>query len=317
MCDHILALCPGGSIAIYILFLVRKFTRSKFCMVALSKLSFIFHTDNIILHCVQYYPLEVNRMKLLKNIFQLLCIAGALGMTSFCIYKYLDDGSLVSINSRRFHDTPDDVYPSISICLYRGLFVDTNNVNGSDIEKKMNGLTEFNETFFENITYEDMTTTLQIEALVYEPFQGKKIQIKCQNSKCFKIYGDGLLKCFTYDVKFNGEKKYKRMEIVIKKTKELMNVQAMIIYFHHPGQLFRNGLDSVLSGPYHKIARSIKFNIQSLSVIKNRENNKLGLHFGFSAKLRIWQVSACKMEPRSGIISYKKPSTHPPTSHLS
>ena len=29
----------------------------------------------------------------------------------------------------------------------------------------------------------------------------------------------------------------------------------------------------------------------------------LPLHLGFSAKLRIWQVSACKMEPRSGIIS--------------
>ena len=26
------------------------------------------------------------------------------------------------------------------------------------------------------------------------------------------------------------------------------------------------------------------------------------LHLGFSAKLRIWQISACKMEPRSGII---------------
>ena len=38
----------------------------------------------------------------------------------------------------------------------------------------------------------------------------------------------------------------------------------------------------------------------------------LGLHLGFSAKLRTWQVSACKMEPRSGtkIIG---PPTHPPT----
>ena len=36
----------------------------------------------------------------------------------------------------------------------------------------------------------------------------------------------------------------------------------------------------------------------------------LGLHLGFSAKLRIWQVSACKMEPRSGIISWFGP---PPT----
>ena len=36
----------------------------------------------------------------------------------------------------------------------------------------------------------------------------------------------------------------------------------------------------------------------------------LGLHLGFSAKLRIWQVSACKMEPRSGIISWFGPPTH-------
>ena len=39
------------------------------------------------------------------------------------------------------------------------------------------------------------------------------------------------------------------------------------------------------------------------------------LHLGFSAKLRIWQASACKMEPRSGYISCKTP-THPPC-HLS
>ena len=93
-------------------------------------------------------------------------------MTAFCIHKYLDDASLVSINSRRFHDTPDDVYPSISICLYGGLFVDTNNVTGSDIAKMVMGSTEFNASFFENITYDDMTTTLQIEALSFQTFQG-------------------------------------------------------------------------------------------------------------------------------------------------
>ena len=34
----------------------------------------------------------------------------------------------------------------------------------------------------------------------------------------------------------------------------------------------------------------------------------LGLHLGISAKLRFWQVSACKMEPQSGIISWKNRS---------
>ena len=35
------------------------------------------------------------------------------------------------------------------------------------------------------------------------------------------------------------------------------------------------------------------------------------LHLGFSANLRIWQVSACKMEPQRGIILMKP--TQPPT----
>ena len=42
----------------------------------------------------------------------------------------------------------------------------------------------------------------------------------------------------------------------------------------------------------------------------------LRLHLGFSAKLRIWQISTCKMEPRSGTIITGPPShlaTWPPT----
>ena len=41
----------------------------------------------------------------------------------------------------------------------------------------------------------------------------------------------------------------------------------------------------------------------------------LGLHLGFSAKLRTWQVSACKMEPRSGTIITDRTS-QPPSRHL-
>ena len=38
------------------------------------------------------------------------------------------------------------------------------------------------------------------------------------------------------------------------------------------------------------------------------------LHLEFSAKLRIWQVPTCKMEPQSGIIALiNHPPGHPPT----
>ena len=110
-------------------------------MVALSKFSSLFKNTALFLIMFHINP-KFPRMKLLEHAFQLLCIAGAVGMTAYCIHKYLDDASLVSINSRRFHDNPGDVYPSISICLYGGLFLDTNNVEGSDIAKMVKGSTE-------------------------------------------------------------------------------------------------------------------------------------------------------------------------------
>ena len=39
----------------------------------------------------------------------------------------------------------------------------------------------------------------------------------------------------------------------------------------------------------------------------------LGLHLGLSANLRIWQVSACKLEPRSGMIMHVMTTHHPHT----
>ena len=38
----------------------------------------------------------------------------------------------------------------------------------------------------------------------------------------------------------------------------------------------------------------------------------VGLHLGFSARMKIWQVPGCKMEPRSGMIMQVM-TTHPAT----
>ena len=61
--------------------------------------------------------------------------------------------------------------------------------------------------------------------------------------------------------------------------------------------------------------------IYHLLVVGKKITNKLlkesychtRLHLGFSAKLRIWQVPACKMEPRSGIIFCKNRPDRPTT----
>ena len=50
--------------------------------------------------------------------------------------------------------------------------------------------------------------------------------------------------------------------------------------------------------------------VVALLIVTSHIIATLGLHLGFSARLRIWQVSAYKMEPRSGSIIIG-PATHP------
>ena len=64
-----------------------------------------------------------------------------------------------------------------------------------------------------------------------------------------------------------------------------------------------------------------RFKVREISMDRVKELDfsvfaTLGLHLGFSAKLKIWQVPACKMEPRSGYIMQLGPTTHPPTASV-
>ena len=52
--------------------------------------------------------------------------------------------------------------------------------------------------------------------------------------------------------------------------------------------------------------------VVALLIVTSHIIATLGLHLGFSARLRIWQVSAYKMEPRGGSIIIG-PATQPPT----
>ena len=169
-------------------------------------------------------------------LFHTLCIIGAIGMTLFCVFKYFKNESVVSVSYKVFHDTPDDVYPSISICLRAtnvGPFVDTNDISREDISDMMRGLTKYNQSLLMNITYEDMTIKLPVERLTYVTLGKDMAYTKpCVGSNCFVTYGDGWMKCFTHDIQFFEGKTYKRLSIKLKKTKQIVEV-VMEIYCHY------------------------------------------------------------------------------------
>ena len=88
-------------------------------------------------------------MNVFRIVYQVFCIAGALGMSLLCVHRFMKNESVVSVSYKVFHETPDDVYPSISICFQDarlGPFEDTNDIKKSEIADMMTGKTEYNQS---------------------------------------------------------------------------------------------------------------------------------------------------------------------------
>ena len=119
-------------------------------------------------------------------------------MTSFCVYKYFKNVSVVSVSYKVFHGTPDDVYPSISFCFQserNGPFVDILDIKKNDIASMMQGRTTFNQSLLGNSSYEDITIKLEIRRCVYVVLPEGSGRVQC--AKSLRTYGDGVIKCFT------------------------------------------------------------------------------------------------------------------------
>ena len=48
--------------------------------------------------------------------FKGVCTFVAIVLTSWCLYEYQLDNDISDISLRKFHDTPDDIHPSITLC---------------------------------------------------------------------------------------------------------------------------------------------------------------------------------------------------------
>ena len=55
--------------------------------------------------------------KRLKPFFQGICVVCAISFMCFCIYEYKLNADLVQIFYKQFHESVDDIYPSITFCL--------------------------------------------------------------------------------------------------------------------------------------------------------------------------------------------------------
>ena len=63
--------------------------------------------------------MELTMRNVIKNVFRVVCLFGALILIVYCIRDYILDKDLTHIEYKRFHDEPDANYPSITLCIYK------------------------------------------------------------------------------------------------------------------------------------------------------------------------------------------------------
>ena len=223
---------------------------------------------------VQFVPI----MNKFKTFYQIVCALGAVGMTSYCIRKYIKNENIAIVNHREFHVGPEDIYPSTTICLFNydfGPFKDHHSMNKTELFKMMKGLKRYDHTLLGNLSYEDLTININdyVTFVKYKVNEDDYVNIHC-NSTCFKSSGgDSTMKCFSHDIKFQQNMQIHSLYFYVDENiREILRTQMLRFYFHHPGQLIRNGLHPAVRKFFLQNMTELAFSIQSLTVLRRRED---------------------------------------------
>ena len=143
--------------------------------------------------------MENGKHKHTFQIYHVFCLLVAIALTSWCIYEYSMDRDVTEIKLRNFHDTKEDILPSITLCVlnpfweekYRSYIKDhvTFNVSNdkqadeviSDYKMLLGGQTAWQYDIENRFRYEkdSSTSTKQlIERLHYIDYDSSTISLK-------------------------------------------------------------------------------------------------------------------------------------------
>ena len=59
---------------------------------------------------------QKNNLVSFGTIYHIACLCVALSLIMWCIYEYSLDNDVTEIQTRNYHDSPDDIYPSLTVC---------------------------------------------------------------------------------------------------------------------------------------------------------------------------------------------------------
>ena len=240
--------------------------------------------------------------------FHLLCVVVTFSMMLYGTIKYLKDESTSIVDSKAFHATEDDIYPTLSFCLEVDIF-------GMKWYDPHHSLTLYNEKLDSktrrdyvnflmgnktddiekliDVDYDDATFDLNdyLERVLIN--SGNKVlyewELKPSNQNGSKpllvSYRHPLLKCFSFDVSNAVPDAVEKgtaissFAIFFGRNNPMFNAQSTLImsyFLHYPKQLMRS---TALERDHLGIMASVftkNFNIDNVEVIRKR-NTRVSL----------------------------------------
>ena len=229
-------------------------------------------------------------MKVCNFIYTSCCLLASMMMIFVCLMKFRMNESTVSMQYKQFHATKEDSYPSFTICFssvdvppWLGPFVDFNGLPGANIAKMVRGHKDMNPEI-KKAEYDDFTINIQdiLKLFLIKDNLGNTSTIfnseKMKNKVPFIVHGDAFIKCFSHNIEYKKETQIRSIQLNLRNM-TIVSEFGISIFFHHPGQLLRNGRHPVYEKPMADIVRmsgitGLYFSIHDLTLLKKRKDGR-------------------------------------------
>ena len=206
----------------------------------------------------------------IEKAYNVLCIFVAIALTSWCMYEYHLDHDVTDIMLHKFHDTPNDILPSITLCdkdpfqEYKTWFDSSGTIQkyikligGSSHVRNITALNEHSQ-MLNSIDYDDVTVSLR--DIIYEFFIEIPFNYDVMYSNRYDVVGnslvinkavssidpthkpieyintyvsarDGRYKCFTFDVPMIQGRDIREIGMRFNMTQRTMGLDLAQYYF--------------------------------------------------------------------------------------
>ena len=228
-----------------------------------------------------------NCWKALGDFFQIVCILGAASSLMWCCWEYSKNEDVVEVKFRKYADTPESVYPDITLCFESPFSDEKLNAYGEGISKAKYKYFLMGEYFDERmlkIDYETVSlqfnTYLLGKILRYSSSNGKIIRDNSSIGSISSLPHVGA-KCFTVHVP--NDRRVMRVTLQLKNTIFSTGFRPkndFKVVFHYPDQLHK-GWEFVIKNWPPRTRNGSKsyqtdINVKDMEVLRrrNRWNNR-------------------------------------------